>query len=52
MTTLAAIICTLIGFAVGWIARGWSRLPTTTSEIIEGDKDRRQKNGRQPRDGG
>jgi hypothetical protein len=52
MTTLVAIICTLIGFAVGWIARGWSHLPTTTSEMIEGDNDRNQKNGSEPRDGG
>lgn len=44
MAIIIAIVCTMIGFAIGWIARGWSHLPTTSSEMIERDDDLNHKN--------
>ena len=34
---MSLLLWTMIGFAIGWLARGWLFLPSTTAEMIEGD---------------
>jgi hypothetical protein len=35
MLGITGMFCAVIGFATGWMARGWSSLPYTTAEMIE-----------------
>jgi hypothetical protein len=34
---MSLLLWTMIGFAIGWLERGWLFPPSTTAEMIEGD---------------
>jgi hypothetical protein len=38
MLVLIGMLCGVIGFATGWMARGWWSLPSTTADMIESIK--------------